>query len=76
MGWGSFSRRGGGLGFEERNLGCPGNFAGMSRTLGDVQKVCAKKVRLHFSFPIKEGDSSCHDRQLEEKSLCVWARTM
>ena len=39
------------LGFEERNLGCPGNFAGMSRTPGGVQKVCAKKVRAHFSFP-------------------------
>ena len=39
------------LGFEERNLGCRGNFAGMSRTPGDVQKVCAKKVRAHFSFP-------------------------
>ena len=26
---------------EERNLGCPGNFAGMSRTPGGVQKVCA-----------------------------------
>ena len=40
---------------EERNLGCPGNFAGMSRTparAGGVQKVCAKKVRAHFSFPI------------------------
>ena len=31
------------LGFEERNPGCPGNFAGMSRTPGGVQKVCAKK---------------------------------
>ena len=40
------------LGFEERNLGCPGNFAGMSRTLGGVQKVSAKKLRAHFSFPI------------------------
>ena len=40
------------LGFEKRNLGCPGNFAGMSRTPGGVQKVCAKKVRAHFSFPI------------------------
>ena len=40
------------LGFEERNPGCPGNFAGMSRTLGGVQKVCAKKLRAHFSFPI------------------------
>ena len=39
------------LGFEERNLGCPGNFARMSRTPGAVQKVCAKKVRAHFSFP-------------------------
>ena len=29
------------LGFEERNPGCPGNFAGMSRTPGGVQKVCA-----------------------------------
>ena len=39
------------LGFEERNLGCPGNFAGMSRTPGGVQKVCAKKLRARFSFP-------------------------
>ena len=43
------------LGFEERNPGCPGNFAGMSRTSGGVQKVCAKKVRAHFSFPNKES---------------------
>ena len=41
------------LGFEERNLGCPGNFARMSRTSGGVQKDCAKKVRAYFSFPIK-----------------------
>ena len=41
------------LGFEERNLGCPGNFAGMSRTPGGAQKVCANKVRAHFSFPIE-----------------------
>ena len=40
------------LGFEERNPGCPGNFAGMSRTPGGVQKVCAKKLREHFSFPM------------------------
>ena len=39
------------LGFEESNLGCAGNFAGMSRTPGGVQKVCAKKVRAHFSLP-------------------------
>ena len=43
------------LGFEERNPGCPGNFAGMSRTPGGVPKVCAKKLRAHFSFPIIEG---------------------
>ena len=36
------------LGFENRNVGCPGNFAGMSQTSGGVQKVCAKKVRAHF----------------------------
>ena len=30
------------FGFEGGNLGCPGNFAGMSRTLGGVQKACAK----------------------------------
>ena len=36
------------LGFEERNLGCPGNFAGMSRTPGGVQKVCAKKFARTF----------------------------
>ena len=46
------------LGFEGGNLGSPGNFAGMSRTLGRVQKVCAKKVCAkkvcaHFSFPIE-----------------------
>ena len=40
------------LGFEERNLGCAGNSAGMSRTPGGVQKLCAKKVCSHFSFPI------------------------
>ena len=39
------------LGFQERNLECPRNFAGMSRIPGGVQKVCAKKVRAHFSFP-------------------------
>ena len=51
------------LGFEERNPGCPGNFAGMSRTPGGVQKVRAKKLRAHFSFPIcacfKDLSRSC-----------------
>ena len=38
------------LGFEGRNLGCPENFAGMSRTPGGVQKVCAKKTSCSFFF--------------------------
>ena len=39
------------LGFEERNLGCPRNFAGTSRTRGGVQKVCAIKfVRIFRSL--------------------------
>ena len=43
------------LGFEEINLGYPGIFAGMSRTPGGVRKVCAKKLRAHFSFPKLDG---------------------
>ena len=39
------------LGFEGRNLGCPRDFVGMSRTPGGCQKVCAKKVRAHFRSP-------------------------
>ena len=39
------------LGFEERNLGCPGNFAGMSGTPGGVQKVFAKKSLCAFFVP-------------------------
>ena len=39
-------------GFEGRNLGCLGNFAGTSRTPGGVQKVCAnKKSSCAFFFP-------------------------
>ena len=48
------------LGFEGRNLGCPRNFAGMSRTPEGVQKVCAKKFVLFLTpsfafrgFPVK-----------------------
>ena len=64
MGWGSSTRRVvaekfvpaleslSSLRFEGKNLGCPGIFAGMSRTPGGVQKVCAKKVRAHFPVPI------------------------
>ena len=58
MGWGSYARRGGGRKvsalprkFVFLGFGRDGNFAGMSRTPGGVQKVCAKKVRAHFSFP-------------------------
>ena len=51
MGRGSSTRRGGGrklrtlleslfcLGFEAGNLGCPGNFAGISRTPGGIRKA-------------------------------------
>ena len=49
------------LGFEERNLGCPRNFARMSRTPGGVQKVGQKKVRAHFSFPTH---SRCRYREI------------
>ena len=41
------------LGFEDKNLGCPWNFAGMSGTPGDVQKAWAKTVRAHFACPIQ-----------------------
>ena len=50
------------LGFEERNPGCPGNFAGMSRTPGGVQKVCAKKLRAHLP--------------LGSSSVAVWSSNM
>ena len=36
------------LGFEERNLGCPGNFAGMSLTLGVFKKFAPKKFARIF----------------------------
>ena len=41
------------LGFEERILGRPGNFAGMSRTPGGVQKVSAKKFVCIFRSLMK-----------------------
>ena len=73
MGWGSSTQTGGGrkvlalprkfvLGFEDRNLGCPRHYAGMSRTPGGVQKVCvcAKKfVRIFRSLPKKVGFVTC-----------------
>ena len=59
--------------FEERNLGCPGNFAGMSRTPGGVQKVCAKKVRAHFSFPSNRGTrSSSLDSSEQERGTFLY----
>ena len=48
------------LGFEERNLGCPGNFAGMSRTPGGVQKVRATKTSCAFFVPYKCKFSSLY----------------
>ena len=65
MGWGSSTRRGGGqkLRARPRNfvfLGFRREESGMSREIcRDVpdpwrcSKICAKKVRAHFSFPIK-----------------------
>ena len=65
MGWGSSTRRGSdrkvrailsSLGFEERNLGCSRNFAGMSRTPGGVRKVCAKKFMCIFRSLVTSGE--------------------
>ena len=68
MGWGSSTRRGGGrkLRARPRNfvfLGFRREESGMSRELcrdvptpGGVQKVCAKKLRAHFSFPNPFGN--------------------
>ena len=45
------------LGFEERNLGCPGNSAGMSRTRtpGGVQKFVPRKfVRIFRSLSVAD----------------------
>ena len=54
MGWGSSTQRGGlsSLGFEERNLGSPGIFAGMSRTpAGMFKKFVLKKTSCAFFVP-------------------------
>ena len=64
--WGSSTRRGGGrrvralprkfvlLGFEEGNLGCPGDFAGMSRTPESSKSLCNKKfVRIFRSLELR-----------------------
>ena len=60
VGWGFSTRRGGGQkvravtrkfvfpGFWREEPGMSGNFAGMSRTLGGLRKVCAKKLCDHF----------------------------
>ena len=63
MWWGSSTGRGGGrkvlahprksvfVGLEGRNLGCPGNFARMSQTLGVFGKFLPKKfVRIFRSL--------------------------
>ena len=66
MGWGSSTRRGGGqkvralprkfvfLGFRRQESGMSQEFCRdvPDPRPGGVQKVCAKKVRAHFSFPI------------------------
>ena len=62
------------LGFEERNLGCSGNFARMSRTPGGVQIVCAKKVRAYFSLPSKVEISEQGKKLLEMSMSYAWFR--
>ena len=49
------------LGFEERNLGCPGNFAGMSRTPGGVRKVSANKSLCVFFVPHQQLSRDSRD---------------
>ena len=62
------------LGFEERNPGCPGNFAGMSRTPGGVQKFVQKNfVRIFRSLitasaPLPLQGPLC-DRQCDWEAL-------
>ena len=63
MGWGSSTRRGGGrklralprkfvfLGFRREESGTSREFCWDVPEPWGVQKVCAKKVRAHFSFP-------------------------
>ena len=49
------------------------NLAGMSRTSGGVQKVCANKVRVHFSFPSEGGEPSIRKlfKNLATIRLCL-----
>ena len=58
------------LGFEERNLGCPGKFAGMSRTCGGVHEVCAKKSSCAFSFS-SEGNPLKHGFNFAFREFCA-----
>ena len=64
------------LGFEGRNLGCPGNFAGMSRTPGAVQKVCAKKFVRIFRSLVKPRKMMSAQGGRDSKSLCDIKCTM
>ena len=88
MGWGSSTRSGDGqkvralprkfvfLGLEGRNLGCPGNFAGMSRTPGGVQKVRAKKFARMFLSLIRSEAGRVRSRRVRSgvvpKNLLSW----
>ena len=69
------------LGFEERNLGYPGIFAGMSRTPGGVRKSGKEKAHKHkqiFSVTARAGGGVSRpggggspDRWPGVKSLCA-----
>ena len=48
------------LGFEERNVGCPANFAGRCQTPWGVQKVSAKKFVCIFRSLIKTHKEKTH----------------
>ena len=55
MGWGSSTRRGGGRKLRAR----PRNFVFLGfRREESGMKVCAKKLRAHFSFPNCTGEPS------------------
>ena len=55
------------LGFKEKIMGCPGNFARCPGRLQVFKKFVQKKVRAHFSFPScqvpKKGQSKPKERR-------------
>ena len=58
------------LGLEQRNLGCAGNFAGISRTPGGVQKVCEKSTFAFFVPYLPLAGSLCVAPRTEKSAVC------